>query len=250
MSSRNRQTSCRWFEEVWNDRSADAAGAMMTPEAVGHSEAGEMVGLDEFLAFRDRFLDAFPDLKFEIESAIADGDEAAIRWVARGTHASDALGLPACHKPVEVRGMSWHRYEDGVMAEGWDSWNLGALMQHLAEGPGEVDERADDGEGGAPPAPPRIHRPGDPLPPDVVRRREIAARIVQIRTESFGERGGPEVARRLGLPARTWYNYEGGVSVPAEVLHDFAELTGANLRWLLTGEGPRHREGREPGAGS
>ena len=43
------------------------------------------------------------------------------------------------------------------------------------------------------------------------------------------------------LPARTWYNYETGVTVPAEVLLGFIEQTGANPIWLLTGEGPKYR---------
>ena len=46
---------------------------------------------------------------------------------------------------------------------------------------------------------------------------------------------------RLSLPARTWYNYETGVTVPAEVLLGFIEQTGANPIWLLTGEGPKYR---------
>ena len=63
----------------------------------------------------------------------------------------------------------------------------------------------------------------------------------EVRQEIFGDHGGPELARRLGLPARTWYNYETGVTVPAEVLLGFIEQTGANPIWLLTGEGPRYR---------
>jgi hypothetical protein len=63
----------------------------------------------------------------------------------------------------------------------------------------------------------------------------------EIRQEIFGEHGGPELARRLGLPARTWYNYETGVTVPAEVLLSFIEQTGANPMYLISGEGPRYR---------
>ncbi len=55
----------------------------------------------------------------------------------------------------------------------------------------------------------------------------------------------PELARRLNLPARTWYNYETGVTVPAEVLLGFIDQTGANPTWLLTGEGARYRHSRE-----
>ena len=40
----------------------------------------------------------------------------------------------------------------------------------------------------------------------------LAERLSTLRLELFGERGGPEMARRLGIPVRTWYNYEGGVA--------------------------------------
>jgi SOS-response transcriptional repressor LexA len=73
----------------------------------------------------------------------------------------------------------------------------------------------------------------------------ISGRLREIRNEIFGEHGGPELARRLGLPARTWYNYETGVTVPAEVLLGFIEQTGVNPIWLLTGEGPKFRTSLE-----
>jgi hypothetical protein len=69
----------------------------------------------------------------------------------------------------------------------------------------------------------------------------ISNRLKEVRQDLFGEHGGPELARRLNLPARTWYNYETGVTVPAEVLLGFIDQTGANPMWLLTGEGPKYR---------
>src|SRR5262249_59040508 len=69
----------------------------------------------------------------------------------------------------------------------------------------------------------------------------LSRRLREIRQDLFGEHGGPELARRLNLPARTWYNYETGVTVPAEVLLTFIDQTGANPVWLLTGEGPKFR---------
>jgi SOS-response transcriptional repressor LexA len=72
-------------------------------------------------------------------------------------------------------------------------------------------------------------------------KASLSRRLREIRQEIFGDHGGPELARRLNLPARTWYNYETGVTVPAEVLLGFIEQTGANPEWLLSGEGPRFR---------
>jgi hypothetical protein len=76
-------------------------------------------------------------------------------------------------------------------------------------------------------------------------KAQISSRLREIRQELFGEHGGPELARRLDLPARTWYNYETGVTVPAEVLLSFIDQTGTNPLWLLNGEGPKYRRGLE-----
>jgi hypothetical protein len=60
------------------------------------------------------------------------------------------------------------------------------------------------------------------------------------------------MARRLGIPVRTWYNYEAGVTVPAEVILKIIELTAIEPSWLLHGQGPKFRQGapdrREPGS--
>jgi hypothetical protein len=76
-------------------------------------------------------------------------------------------------------------------------------------------------------------------------KASISRRLREVRQELFGEHGGPELARRLNLPARTWYNYETGVTVPAEVLLSFIDQTGANPIWLLTGDGDRFRREAE-----
>jgi hypothetical protein len=76
-------------------------------------------------------------------------------------------------------------------------------------------------------------------------KARISARLREVRQELFGEHGGPELARRLNLPARTWYNYETGVTVPAEVLLAFIEQTGVNPLWLLSGRGPKYRRNLE-----
>lgn len=71
-------------------------------------------------------------------------------------------------------------------------------------------------------------------------KASLAKRLREVRQELFGEHGGPELSRRLGLPARTWYNYESGVTVPAEILLGFIDQTGTNPDWLLNGNGPKY----------
>ncbi len=79
------------------------------------------------------------------------------------------------------------------------------------------------------------------LPESIRAKYSLAERLGALRAELFGERGGPELARQLNLPVRTWYNYESGVTVPAEVILKIIELTAAEPMWLLHGKGPKFR---------
>src|SRR5271170_5731537 len=79
------------------------------------------------------------------------------------------------------------------------------------------------------------------LPESVRAKLALAERLAALRLELFGDRGGPEMARRLGIPVRTWYNYEGGVTVPAEVVLKIIALTAVEAGWLLHGEEPKFR---------
>jgi hypothetical protein len=72
----------------------------------------------------------------------------------------------------------------------------------------------------------------------------IAGRLRRIRSEIFGEDGGPELADQLGIPFRTWFNSATGMMIPGEVLLRFLEITGAAPNWLRTGRGDRYLEGR------
>ena len=74
-------------------------------------------------------------------------------------------------------------------------------------------------------------------------KASLSRRLREIRQEIFGDHGGPELARRLNLPARTWYNYEIGVTVPAEVILRFIDVTFVEPTWLLSGQGEKYRPG-------
>jgi hypothetical protein len=81
--------------------------------------------------------------------------------------------------------------------------------------------------------------------PDGIRNRlAIAKRMSSLRAEMFGERGRATMARRLGLPLRTWYNYEKGTAIPAEVVLSVIELTSVEPAWLLRERGPKYNSQR------
>ncbi len=74
-------------------------------------------------------------------------------------------------------------------------------------------------------------------------KSDLAYRVREIREELYGQHGGPLLAEKLRLPFRTWMNYEGGCTIPAQVILRFMEITGAHPYWLLCGEGERYLVG-------
>ena len=82
-------------------------------------------------------------------------------------------------------------------------------------------------------------------PVNVKVKRDLADRLRQVRATLYGEDGGPELARQLAIPPRSWTNFESGVSIPGDILLHFLILTDAEPRWLLFGEGASFRLDRE-----
>jgi hypothetical protein len=62
-------------------------------------------------------------------------------------------------------------------------------------------------------------------------------RLRRIRREAYGEEGVPQLALALGIPPKTWENYEAGVTIPGPIILEFICLTGVGVRWLADGEG-------------
>ncbi len=126
----NRDLAIRWFRDVWNERRTETIDELFAAHAIGHTEGGDQ-GAEDFKAARAGFLEAFPDMRVEIEDTAADGDHVVVRWSATATHLGNNLGMPATGRRVAFRGMTWLTFENGIVVEGWDSWNLGALLRSL-----------------------------------------------------------------------------------------------------------------------
>jgi len=132
LAARNRALAVRWMDEIWNQRREEAVDELMHEAAVGHMEGGDVMGPAGFKMVRAAFLQAVPDLRIEVEDAVAEGESVVVRWRVTGTHRGDGLGIPPSGRAVDARGMSWFHVRDGRLVEGWDCWNLGGLMAALS----------------------------------------------------------------------------------------------------------------------
>ena len=77
-------------------------------------------------------------------------------------------------------------------------------------------------------------------------RRALAERLVDLRSDLFGERGSQKMAKWLGVPTRTWYSYERGVVIPGTLILKIIVKTSVEPAWLLHGTGPKFRRAASP----
>jgi steroid delta-isomerase-like uncharacterized protein len=126
-----KQAARDFFTEIWNNRDESAIDRFIPENAKGN-DADFGSGRDGFRNLWRAWMNAFPDLHFELVDMIAEGDQVLTRWTLTGTH-SDApfLGVEPTGKKIKVQGMSFDRMEDGMCAEGFDGWDALDLRRQL-----------------------------------------------------------------------------------------------------------------------
>jgi C-1 hydroxylase len=124
------KTLFRGFVDAWNSGDAHAMQDFWSPRMVHHDRVRDCRP-DEVFALMSTFMAAFPDLRFEIEDLIADGDLVAARMTARATHRGEFMGLPPTGKPIAVSVMGEVRIEDRHIVEHWNVMDEVHLLQQL-----------------------------------------------------------------------------------------------------------------------
>ena len=81
--------------------------------------------------FWTAFFAALPDLSATMEDLVISGDRVVGRFVYRGTHTGELMGIPASGNPVEMRSIDIWRVEDAMFVEHWDELNLLQLFQQM-----------------------------------------------------------------------------------------------------------------------
>jgi predicted ester cyclase len=132
----------RWFDEVWKPGGEATVDQLMARDGVGWLEGRVVNGPNEFKDARRQMLSALRDLVVSIDDLVDQGNKVVVRWNARAVHGGGGFGIAPTNMPVSFRGITWIELKDGMIVRGWDSWNLGGLLQTLSQAqPTGVRER-------------------------------------------------------------------------------------------------------------
>ena len=124
-----------YFEELTNKQDVDFADELFTEDVAFYDPAivpdGEAHGIPEVKQFFAVFFKVFPDVHFDIEDFFAEGDNVAIRFLWRGTHRTEFLGVELKDRHVAVPGIDIFHVRDGRIAEVRVAFDRGHLLQQL-----------------------------------------------------------------------------------------------------------------------
>ena len=101
-----------------------------SPEYVNHAASTEEYRCGGAMRAVERLLSLFPDHRFDVEGAVADGQTVALRGTMVATHEGELMGIEPTGKRVSPQQSHWFRVVDGKVAEHWAVRDdLGTLRQ-------------------------------------------------------------------------------------------------------------------------
>jgi predicted ester cyclase len=81
--------------------------------------------------FWTAFFSALPDLSATMEDLVISEDRVVGRFVYRGTHTGEFMGIPASGNPVQMRSIDIWRVQNAMFVEHWDELNLLEVFQQM-----------------------------------------------------------------------------------------------------------------------
>jgi steroid delta-isomerase-like uncharacterized protein len=122
-----------FYEEVWNKGNLDVAEEVFASDYVRHdlrptTAAPGPEGQKQIAAV---FRAAFPDLRFDVEIVLGDGEYVAARWTASGTHTGSWGDVEPTGQFVTFSGVNIFRFEQGLVAEIWNHRDDLGLREQL-----------------------------------------------------------------------------------------------------------------------
>ncbi len=132
MSEENKAVVRLLYEEVWNQHNPEAADEFVAPDVFTRDMVTEhQRGIDGYKHLVRWLHTAFPDLRYDIEDIIAEGDKVATFVTFSATHAGPLRDLAPTGKQVSVKQSHWLRLANGKVVEAWTVRDDLGMMQQI-----------------------------------------------------------------------------------------------------------------------
>ena len=128
----NKQFMAHFVEEVLNKKNLNAIDHIVAEDFLEHIPfPGQGPGREGLRDIIVVFITAFPDLHWNIEEQIAEGEKVVTRFTMTGTHQGDFMGIPATGRSINVWGIVIDVVRNGLFSESRIILDSSALIQQL-----------------------------------------------------------------------------------------------------------------------
>jgi steroid delta-isomerase-like uncharacterized protein len=130
--------SMRRFFEIVNSGEIDRIIDLLADDFIEHEAMpGMPADREGTIQLFKTMAAAFPNMNWDPEDILVDGDKAVARVRFTGTNEGEFMGAPATGKSVNVQVIDIVRFnEDGLAAEHWGVFDQMAMMMQLGVIPG------------------------------------------------------------------------------------------------------------------
>ncbi len=148
VSAAHKELFGRLYHSIWNERRLEFIPLVIADtHALGDpTVSGRGVGPESYRRQVERFLTGLPDLRFDVEETISEGEKLVVSWTITGTHRGEFLGVPATNRRVVFSGITINQIRNGKIIESTVIWDgLGLLEQFGIELPVRYEMLATSG---------------------------------------------------------------------------------------------------------
>jgi steroid delta-isomerase-like uncharacterized protein len=119
-----------------NTRTQEQMTNLYADDYLADSPGATGVTLEQSRANTQVYLEAYPDLHFEVLRRIAQGDYVVLDWVATGTNSGplrtpSGNSIPATGTKGKIYGSTTYEIKDGKIVHSWVYWDRVAMLEQL-----------------------------------------------------------------------------------------------------------------------
>jgi len=106
-----------FIQKVWNEKGFHSITNYVSPAYTIYKDPsdpweGRTLNLEEFAMRQDYSFDSFPNIHFEIQTAISDEDDIAITWIMTGTNSGNIGSFSPTNKTIRTKGSTIFHFND------------------------------------------------------------------------------------------------------------------------------------------
>lgn len=125
-----------FMQKVWNEKDINSIASFVDTAYTIHIDTGDPWEGQTLshAAFETRLhysFNSFPDIRFDIQNTVSDGDYVAITWIMTGTNLGGIAGMPPTNKSINCFGTTIYHFSNGKVCGHSQVFDRTTVMRQL-----------------------------------------------------------------------------------------------------------------------